>query len=367
MPKSRISKQQIKRNVRRNRNRNSKRKSVRSGSNQSVQVHRRLVMYPNTTPSSWLSSLAWFSSVALKLFNMVTGIGDDFITASSILGSGIAVFLGAGDFASHSPFAVPVVSAKKDAEVKALRTFPFERSSFKTIQVKIVPSADMGVRGGMYAASLIKLDTIDAQTILALKGNGKAKGLVNKFSASYDDIIKHPKAVLAPVNKSISLFMKVDSSPHNIRAVWSDDLGFTNAYPCCVLSVAFSDLASAQSNIDDNYSPAKSLFEVHMKGSIQFLEPGELDVNHQENLESQSNYTAKLLTTNSKDTNLKFFNYEYEAADGKLDIRTIDVDRATEMLRYYNKEYLIPKLLEYHRTKDEDSQMVSSFEAVEVS
>ena len=65
----------------------------------------------------------------------------------------------------------------------------------QNLSVKIVPSADKDVRGDMYAALLIKIDSVDNSII-------SSKKLLEKYSATYDDIIKHPNAKMAPVTCS---------------------------------------------------------------------------------------------------------------------------------------------------------------------
>lgn len=64
------------------------------------------------------------------------------------VGAGTVILLGAGDFASCSPFSAEV-TGNNDPEVVALKALPFERAQLPHLSLKIVPSVDLGSRGGM--------------------------------------------------------------------------------------------------------------------------------------------------------------------------------------------------------------------------
>lgn len=351
MPKrtANVSRNKRNRRHRATRRRRTNRRSVTTGQN--MAVHRRLVLYPKVDDAKWLSGLAWFASVALKLFSLVTSVGDDLIADSAHIGSGTTIILGPGDFAALSPVSVPVSTTRTDKEVVCLKTFPYERAQLRHVTVKIVPSVDMGSRGGMYAACLIPIDPYDS----TLVGSAQAPQILQRYSCSYDDIIKNPRAKMAPVNRPLSLSLNTGAKPANIRIAWDNTVGFINTYPACALMVAFSDLASKVGAIDSNYAPNKAVFEVHLTGQMSFCEPGELVVAHNSSESSMSCYTPKLCTSETKSINMRFFDHQFERTDGKLDLRTIDRGVAIKMLKHYDKEHLISKL-------DEASPPASDFE-----
>lgn len=352
MPKQRRN--NIKRKRPNNATRRRKRVRARTGTGQ-MAVHRRIVLFPKVNDSQWLQKLSWFASVALKLFALVTGVSDDLIASSANVGSGTVIVLGPGDFAAFSPVAIPIVTSKADKEVVCLKAFPYERASLRTVHIRIVPSVDIGERGGMYAACLIPIDPYDS----TLVGNFQAKQILDRYSCNYDDIIKNPRARMAPVNKTLTLSLTVNQKPSNIRIHWDNADGFINTYPSCALLVAFSDLAAKQAAIDSNYAPNKSLFEVHMTGHVLFSEPGEITVKHDSSESSMSCYTPKLSTTNTGNINVRFFDHSFDSKDGTVDLRTIDAFAAKQMLSHFGRLDLLPKL-----SRERDTSM--EFERLEV-
>lgn len=303
-------------------------------------VHRRMVLFPKVTDSAWLEKLSWFASVALKLFALVTGVSDDLKATSANVGSGSVIILGPGDFAAFSPVSVPITSTRTDKEVKCLKAFPYERAALRKVSIRIVPSVDIGERGGMYAACLIPIDAVDS----TLVGNFQSNMILNRYSANYDDIIKNPRAKMSPVNRSLTLSLRLSGRPSNIRIHWDDSEGFVNTYPNCALLVAFSDLAAKEATVNSNYSPNKSLFEVHMTGDLEFSEPSEITIQHDSTEASMSCYTPKLSTTSTHNINVKFFDHQFETPDGIVDLRTINQDVAERMLIHYGRHDLIDKL-----------------------
>lgn len=315
---------------------------------QVLSAHRRLVLYPNHTNASWLSKLAWFSGVALRLFKLVVGINDDFTATEKTTAAGTAIFLGPGDFATVSSFAVPADTPDTaDKEVKCLKAFPFERVGLHRITLKIVPSADMSVRGGMYAALIVPVDAVDSQLMF---GEGRAQQLVKKYSAKYDDIIKHPRAKLGSVTSTLNLSINLPGTPHSIRVRWNNETGFVNAFPSCALLVAFSDLAATENAVESGYDPTKSLFEVHLNGKLTFHEPSELTSQFSKAEAENSLYTPKLLTSESKSINatgqsyssertVTFFDRDYRLSE-PLNLFDLPRKHALEMLNYYGREDL---------------------------
>jgi hypothetical protein len=352
MPKRNIRKSIPKRRLKRSPNRiNTVRR--RYSAAQRMAVHRRFVLFPNVTEAKWLTKLAWFSTIALKVLKMVVGINDDFTASEKSTGAGTAIMLGAGDFAATSPFAVPVTTTRTDKEVICLKAFPFERASLHHIHIKIVPSADVSVRGGMYAALIQPIDPVDAQNLI---DSGEGNDLVKRYSYTYDDIIKHPRAKLGPVTSPLAINARLSPTPHSIRIKWDSNKGFCNAFPNCVLLVAFSDLAATESEVDKGYMPARSLFEVHVRGQIGLHDPSELTTLHDENNASMSCFTPKLMTSESASINavsnmkydLQFFDRRY-TLDRPLDIRTLPKEHAVQMLQHYNRTDLMERLLQHYR------------------
>lgn len=354
MPRTK-SRKVFKRAIRnRNRRNNGGRipRTFKSGP-QAISAHRRLVLYPNHANANWLSKLAWFSGVALRLFKLVVGIKDDFTADEKTTAAGSTIFLGPGDFATVSSFAVPATTTDSvDKEVKCLKAFPFERVALHQVSLKIVPSADLSVRGGMYAALVVPVDATDAQIMF---NEGHAAALVKKYSSKYDDIIKHPRAKLGSVTSILNLNINLRATPHAVRVRWNNATGFVNSYPSCALLVAFSDLAASSTNVDQGYDPAKSLFEVHLNGKLTFHEPSELTSVFEKAEAENSLYTPKLLTSESKSINslslnspvertVTFFDREYKLT-GPLSLFDLPRKHALEMLDYYGEEDLKKRFL----------------------
>lgn len=358
MPRRNISKSKRINRVKRARSARTRRRPRSSTAKISTTVHRRMVLFPNVPDATWLHKLTWFASVALQMFKIVVGVTDDLTAESHTVGSGSTIILGPGDFAALSPMAVPVTTTKTDNEVKALKTFPFERAALSEITVRIVPSVDLGSRGGMYAAVLIPIDPIDSTMTMETA----ADQIRSRYSCDYDDIIKNPNAKLSMVTQTISLRLNASSAYHNIRTIWSDATGYVNAFPTCALCIAFSDMASGVSGIESNYAPNKSLFEVHLRGRLQLAEPSELTLAHDTGSNSKSCYTPKLFTTDSASINYRFFNSRFDA-HGDLDLKKIPIPLARSMLQHFDRTDLLPKLEnqdkvgdDFERLQIEDSQ-----------
>lgn len=307
------------------------------------------MLYPNVKAASWLSKLGWYASIALKVIKLATGVSDDLKATSSTIGAGTVMLLGPGDFAAHSPFAVPM-KADNSLVYNALRTFQFERAALSSVDITIVPSADLGTRGGMYAACLYPIDGVDAMASDVTAGE-----LLRRYACDYDDIIKNPRARMAQVTKPLKLRLNVAPKPHSVRAKWDNGIdNFFNSYPSCALAVAFSDLAEKEESVDTNYAPNKSLFEIHLRGSLHLYDPAELKVEHQVANDSESNYTSTILATKAGSATVKWFNHRFEAVDD-LDLRRIPFPVAKEMLEYYGRTDLLPALVAAHADNDKES------------
>lgn len=352
MPKGRKFSSSAARRIVRRGKRSSNRTHSRRTSHQRLSILRRLVLFPNSSDSTWLSKLSWFASIALKLLTTVIGVTPELEVDEAPTGAGTTMILGAGDFASFSPFATSVLSNVNDKEVVCLKTFPFERASMHSLHVRIIPSADVSVRGGMFAALLIPIDSVDLSSVLSSKSSN-ATDVVSKYSSVYDDLIKHPRAKMGPVTSGLELHLSLRSGPHDIRIVWDDSKGFCNMFPTCALLVAFSDLAAKRDQVTAGYSPAKSLFEVHARASLGFHEPSELAPTHNKTEASMSCYTPKILTTSSTNVNtvtvptrtVCFFDKRYEVEEGKtLSLFDIPQAEAKRVLEYYDRGDLLSKL-----------------------
>lgn len=319
---------------------------------QTVPVHRRLVAFPDTADSTWLQKLTWFGSVTLKLITMLLGVNknsEGFVVGEeATVASGSALFLGPGDFASVSPFATPVITRVTDKEVIALRAFPYERATLRSLSAKIVPSADLGARGGMYAARLVRLDSVDDTSL-------PAQDLIEKYPFDYDTIIKSPDAKLQPVTSTVTLNLKFTERPHNIRSSWDAARGFVNTYPLCVLCVAYSDMATKKSEIASNYSPAKAGFEIHLNGQLSLCDPGDIQSDVPKSSASHAAYTGKILHLNQKNINVgvsdkgtsrsvRFFDRTFEVSTEQFRLMDIPADESERMLTWFNRLDLLDDL-----------------------
>lgn len=321
-----------------------------------VPVHRRLVLYPNVKDAGWLQKLAWYASIALKLIKLVVGVADDLRADSVITGSGTSMILGPGDFASVAPFSVSQGNA--NADHLEIRHFPFERASLRSVTAKIVPSVDLGTRGGMYAACLMPIDGVDDTLGLT------RHELIRRYPNSYDDIIKNPRAKLVQVTKPIQLSLTLPGRPSNIRYVSDTEASkttFRNAFPTCVLCVAFSDLAEKQTSVASNYAPNKALFEVHLKGDLAFHEPGDLNIGQNDAVSDQySAYTTKVMFTESTADSVQWFSHTFDVPSGeRLDLRKIPRPIAHQMLSHFGRRDLIQKLESEAPQVEEAFEMLS--------
>lgn len=318
------------------RRRNIRRRSS-TGNSQRLRVHRRCAVYPKTKDSSWLDKLAWYGSIALRVFKTIYGVKDNLDATTAITGAGTAILLGPGDFAAAS-IASAQVFTSNDKEVKACRAIPFERCALRRLKIRIVPSVDLGSRGGMYAACIMPVDTVDA--------NYMQSDIINKFSPDFDAIIKNPAARMAQVTEPITLSISRRTRPVDIRVnSWTDDMGWINAYPQYVLVVAYSDLATNSAGSETHYSPSSSLFEVHMTGDINLYEPSELhEQADKPGSLHESIATMKLVCSDTRNINLKFLDKSWSVPDGNVSLLDLPIDNACQILLHYERPDLIPKL-----------------------
>lgn len=253
----------------------------------------------------------------MKIISLLThverterGLKAAMVTTSA----GTVILLGPGDFASHSPFASFYNHDSTDKDMFSLRALPFEKMGLNSLQIRIAPTVDLGKRGGLYAAVLERLDVEDTRNFVDTRA---ISALVSRFPTDYQDIIKHPRAKLAPVTRTISLSLNGSRAQYDIRAAKSETLGWVNSVYTHVLCIAFSDMAAVQDAIGDNYSPTHGLFELHMTGKITLSEPSELSLTttNAAPTMSASVVTAKVLTNGTKKLT-KFFHYAHEEIPG---------------------------------------------------
>lgn len=330
----------------------------RPNSSHTYTVHRRCAVYPKTQDTTWLDTLAWYGSIALQLVKVLYGVRDDLMTTSVITSAGSTMMLGPADFAAASPAAGQIYT-DNDQEIQSCRVLPYERASLKRITVKIVPSVDLGARGGMYVAVLIPVDTV-ASEIFGID-------YIKRFTCDYESLVKHPDAKLAPVTKPLNLHLTMRHRPCDLNTKWDDTIGYRNCYPACALMVAYSDLADKLEAIPGEYTPNRSLFEVHLMGVVTMYEPGEMPEQHKKTNSNDSTSTLKIWNTNlTKKTKVerppkhivKFFGHTWET-EGDLDLREIDINIAEKILHHYDRLDLIPKLRLLHAERN-----LRSFEIV---
>lgn len=307
-----------------------------NGSTQSFGVHRRLAVYPKTDGSSWLDSLAWLGSIALKAFAFVAGVGDDLSIDTTTASVGSSLMIGPATFASVCPAASSTFTAT-DKEVIPLRVLPYERGSLRNIKIRIVPSVDQGSRGGMYAAVILPVDqAAHAQSIAGAR-------FPERFVPDYDKIIKNPRAKMAQATQVLTLSIGSNAPPHNLTATWTDD-GFINNAPSHVLMIGFSSMAAEMKSVAAEYTPSRALFEVHMYSTLLLHEPSSLPQPTDKPKGNMSDYsfvTQKIERTDDKDINVRFFDKSWEVPFGsKPSLLTAPYHLAESITKHYRPELL---------------------------
>lgn len=335
MPRKGLSNRKSRRPAKRvaRRNRRLRRPAIA----QRFTVHRRLVVYPKKTSATWLDKLAWFGSVALKLFQLISNVTDDLKAITVTIASGATILLGPLDFAAVCPAAASVYTST-DREVQALRSLPYERASLPSLSVRIVPAIDVASRSGMYAAVLIPCDEV-AQAI------SRDKVPANRFIADYDNIIKHPNAVLAPATRSITLRLNRFRPPHNILPYWTEADGYQNLYPTYALLIGFSSLAAPSTSVEDEYAVGRALFEVHLTGHLVLSEPGTVSVSMEKPGEYDSYCTNKISSTDVSKYAVRVGDRYYDVDDGSdLDLTQLPLQEGKRILAAVDRMDLLPKL-----------------------
>lgn len=317
---------------------------------QVLPVHRRMVMYPKTTASSWLQNLSWFGGVVFKLFTMLSSVSDDLKASLKISAAGSTILFGPGDFAAISPVANKVFTST-DNEVKALRVLPYERGCLTGGTVRIVPSVDVGTRSGMYAAAIVPIDTLSE--LLATTVDWP-----DRLSPNYDDVLKLPNSVMSPADRPITLRFRSKATAHTLSVHWREANGtvdgYNNKFSTHALIIAFSSLAAEDNFSNSEYSPSRSLFEVHFSTAIRLFEPIPLPAaSEKPNNDVQSVVTMKMNSTDTTSINLSVFGERFEVAadlfkdDGTLDLLTLDYKTAHRVVSLFAPEKLV-KLIQLH-------------------
>lgn len=323
------------------RSRNTRTHPRRSATNvQNIGVHRRLAVYPKTASASWLDKLAWYGSIALKLFTLITGVNDDLEAETKTHGAGTTMLLGPSDFAAVCPSS-SLVYTSKDKEIMALRVLPYERGSLGKVTIKIVPSVDLSNRGGMYAAVVCPLDVNSTAT-------KSSPDYADRYVPDYDQIIKNPRAVMAPSTKPITLSFYGDKTPRIFTCFWkSESNGYTNAYPTHAVMIAFSSLATEERNIDADYSPSRSLFEVHIRADLRLHEPTSIPDATEKPTDLASYVTNKIERTNDAKINMRFYNRSWDFETSTPSLFRLPYADALSIVTHYRPE-LVTKLITHH-------------------
>lgn len=325
--------------IRRNRRVVNRRRanSKRSTNSQHLKVHRRCAVYPKTKNSTWLDKLSWYGSIALKIFRTIYGVTDTLDPVTAITGSGTTIMLGPGDFASAS-IAGAQVFTSTDREVVACRAIPFERGTIRRMKIRVVPSVDLGARGGMYAACVVPVDAVDSAIQLG--------DFVKKFDPNFNSIVKNPSARMAQVTEPLTLHISSRARPTDIRlTAWDATLGWVNAFPQYALMIAYSDLATNTASTETHYAPASSLFEVHLTGDLVLFEPSEIQQATEKPVGMQeSTSTLKLFTTDAASLNMSFYEKSWDVRPEHMNLRHLPYRDAERILLHYDRPDLIPKL-----------------------
>lgn len=282
-----------------------------------TKVHRRSVLFPATAEASWLTKLSWFASIAMKFISLIVGVEETprgLRATVANVASGCVIALGPGDFASHSSFASFYTHKDTDKDVFSLRALPFERYSLSGLNIRVAPTVDLGKRGGLYA---VLLHTVDLEDARAMINSGSPKVWLKRYPTDYEDIIKHPRAKIAPVTSHISISLGGSTALQDIRVVSTSVAGYVNNNYTHVLCIAFSDLAAVQASLDDNYSPTHGLFEVNMTGTLVMSDPAEITLSADGSAPggSASLCSAKILTGETRRLT-KFFHHRHEEVEG---------------------------------------------------
>lgn len=313
---------------------------------QRFNVRRRLALYPKTEASTWLQDLSWYGSFALKLITALIAVTDDLEGEQITIGAGVTMLLGPGDFAAVSPVASQIYT-KSDKEVLALRAIPYERIKLRTVHVRIAPSVEQGSRGGMYAALLIPLDQNDTESIGAAE-------MLARYPSDYDTIIANPRSVLSPVTQSITLRLTLRGPPVDARVYKFDNSkGWLNACPSCVLMVAYSDLANSKEAVADNYAPQRSLFEVHVTGAVDCMDPTPFPTQKEQHEDSDSAVTQKILNTFTSNDNSRLVHIFGKSVsikedcileNGNIDLTKLHPEISRNVLIGFDRVDLLPAL-----------------------
>lgn len=314
-------------NIRRRHNTNRRRRGTsmrryKTGSIHQANISRVITAYPYIK-SDWLAKLTWAGSMALRLYKTISAAA--FIQSDSLLAdiavttnAGQVMLLGPADFASVSPF---VISCFDNDTAKKLTSFiTYERMSLPNLSVRIFPCVDVSQRAGMYAAYLQQLDYI----------NDTVSIMLERFSAEYEQVVKHPNVKVGPTSKPLNLQISrraVPIAPFIEEGATMSSMpgNYYNRDPWYVLVVAFSDLATKTAGESSAYSQERAAFEIHLKGNLKLYNPSPVNGTAIANktILTESMVTERISNLDPTKISYRFYNYRFEA---DADMRVGDLD-----------------------------------------
>lgn len=318
-------------NIRQRRNPNNIRmrksgalRRFKTGSIHEANISRVITAYP-VTKTDWLATLAWAGSMAFRLYKTISRVATldydsnlaDYAVTTNV---GQVLLLGPADFAAVSPF---VVSCFDDDAAKKMTSFlTYERMSLPHLSVRIFPCVDVSQRAGMYAAYLQPVDFI----------NDTPEVMLDRFSAEYEQVIKHPNVKVGPTSRVLSLEISRRAAPvapyiEQNKGLSTMPGNYVNRDPWYVLVVAFSDLATKTPNDTSVYSQERASFEIHLKGKLILFNPSPVDGDHitKKTVSPESMVSSRICNLDAKFSTYKFYNYKFTVLNDTK-IRDLDTD-----------------------------------------
>jgi hypothetical protein len=212
--------------------------------------------------------LKWFGSIALQLAGVFISASDPNLkkrnvkASFAITGCGTSIAIGPSDLLAFTA----VASASDTPKV---RNCPYEQARIKWVRAHIYPSADLGRRGGFYAAALVPID------------RDFEKVVIEEITHDFELLAMQPGAVVRPITQAISISWSPTVLEQGMQwtDIGPDSANSGNLNPTCVLAIAYSDLAiddkaSSTSGSREEYVPSRSLIEIHLEGQVDVRRPG---------------------------------------------------------------------------------------------
>lgn len=296
------------------RSRNFQLRRYKNGAIHEALISRIITAYPIVN-DDWLSKLAWAGSMALKLYKTISintmldgsaKLEDSSVTTNA----GQVLLLGPSDFAAKSPF---VISCFDSDAAKRLTSFlTYERISLPELTVRVFPCVDVSQRAGMFAAYLQPLDYI----------NDDVDNMLCRFSAEYEEVIKHPNVKVGPTSRPMNLKISRRAAPIAPCIIEGKEKSsmpgnYYNRDPWYVLVVAFSDLATKMPDTAA-YSTERAAFEIHLKGKLRLFNPSPVLGSLIENktIDNESMVSERICNLDPKKTSYRFYNIRFDAKNG---------------------------------------------------